>query len=165
MSQEVQDIFERNGMKIDIIYSYRPHNSGIGYANDRSHHRNGAAVDIVPQDGDFVALRNFMLHNEEMVAYLKENDLGVIDESHACVNAATGGPTEHFHIGPDKMGKRMYKGWEYLETYCDDVRNAGSPEEIERLKQEMKDRLLSWNFKKYEMQAFFEDADKMLESN
>lgn len=165
MKEEVQDIFERNGMKVDIIYTYRPHNSGIGYANDRSHHRDGEAVDIVPRDGDFVALRNFLLHNEEMVAYLKENDLGVIDESHACVNAATGGPTEHFHIGPDNMAKRMYKGWEYLETYCDDVRNATSEEEIELLKQQMRDRLLSWDFREYEMQAFFEDAQEMLESN
>ena len=165
MAAEVQDIFERNGMKVDIIYSYRPHNSGIGYANDRSHHRDGEAVDIVPRDGDFVALRNFLLHNEEMVAYLKENNLGVIDEAHACVNAATGGPTEHFHIGPDQMAKRMYKGWEYLETYCNDVNNATSAEEIETLKQQMRDRLLSWDFREYEIQAFFEDADEMLESN
>lgn len=163
MSQEIQDIFERNGMKVDIIYSYRPHNSGIGYANDRSHHRKGAAVDVVPRDGDFEALRDFMLHNEEMVTYLKENNLGVIDEAHQSTLDHTGGPTEHFHIGPDQMAKRMYKGWEYLETYCNDVNNAGTDAEIESLKQQMRDRLISWGFKEYEIQAFFEDADKMLE--
>lgn len=164
MKEEVQDIFERNGMKVDIIYAYRPHNSGIGYANDRSHHRRGAAVDIVPRDGDFEALRDFLIHNEEMRAYLKENNLGVIDEAHQCTLDHTGGPTEHFHIGPDQMAKRMYKGWEYLDTYCNDVRNASSDEEIEALKQQMRERLLSWDFKEYEIQAFFEDADKMLEN-
>lgn len=165
MKEEVQDIFERNGMKVDIIYSYRPHNSGIGYANDRSHHRRGAAVDIVPRDGDFAALRDFLIHNEEMRAYLKKNNLGVIDEAHQSTLDHTGGPTEHFHIGPDQMAKRMYKGWEYLDTYCNDVRNASSDEEIEVLKQQMRERLLSWEFREYEIEAFFEDADKMLENN
>lgn len=164
MKEEVQDIFERNGMKVDIIYDYRPHNSGIGYANDRSHHRRGAAVDIVPRDGDFEALRDFLIHNEEMRAYLKENNLGVIDEAHQSTLEHTGGPTEHFHIGPDQMAKRMYKGWEYLDTYCNDVRNASNDEEIEALKQQMRERLLSWEFRDYEIQAFFEDADKMLEN-
>ncbi len=163
MNKEVQDIFERNGIKVEVIYDYRPLDSGIGYANSRSHHRTGRALDIVPQDGDFEALRDFLLHNEEMRAYLESNDLGVIDETHQCVLDHTGGPTEHFHIGPDKMAKRMYKGWESLEPYCDEIRNAQSEEEIQKIQKEMTNKLKSWEFRDYEIQAFFEDADQMLE--
>lgn len=164
MNQEVQDIFKRNGMEVTVIYDYRPLDSGIGYANDKSHHRKGGAIDIIPNNGDFIALRDFLLHNEEMRAYLESHNLGVIDETHQCVLEKTGGPTEHFHIGPDNMAKRMYKGWDYLETYCNDVNNAQSAEEIEALKQQMRDRLLSWEFREYEIQAFFEDAEEMLEN-
>ena len=163
MNQEIQDIFKRNGLEVDVIYDYRPLNSGIGYANSRSFHRIGRAIDIIPHDMDFIALRDFLITNEEIRAYFTANNLGVIDETHECILKQTGGPTAHFHIGPDQMAKRMYKGWEYLDTYCNAIKNIANENETEALQQETIEKLKSWGFKDFEIQAFFEDAEELLE--
>lgn len=69
-----------------------------------SFHGSGKAVDIVPVGGTFDTLEADMMANRELVMYMIQNRIGILDEytpnGH---QARTGASGNHMHIGPDQL--------------------------------------------------------------
>ena len=87
-----------------------------------SFHGSGKAVDIVPVDGTFDTLEADMMANRELVMYMIQNKIGILDEytpnGH---QARTGASGNHMHIGPDQLAlsdfKKLLKKYEInIET-------------------------------------------------
>ena len=87
-----------------------------------SFHGSGKAVDIVPVQGTFDTLEADMMANRELVMYMVQNKIGILDEytpnGHQARTGATG---NHMHIGPDQLAlsdfKKLLKKYEInIET-------------------------------------------------
>lgn len=87
-----------------------------------SFHSSGRAVDIVPVGGTFDTLEADMMANRELVMYMIQNKIGILDEytpnGHQARTGATG---NHMHIGPDQLAlsdfKKLLKKYEInIET-------------------------------------------------
>lgn len=87
-----------------------------------SFHGSGKAVDIVPVQGTFDTLEADMMANRELVMYMIQNKIGILDEytpnGHQARTGATG---NHMHIGPDQLAlsdfKKLLKKYEInIET-------------------------------------------------
>lgn len=87
-----------------------------------SFHGSGKAVDIVPVQGTFDTLEADMMANRELVMYMIQNRIGILDEytpkGHQDRTGATG---NHMHIGPDQLAlsdfKKLLKKYEInIET-------------------------------------------------
>lgn len=88
--------------KFRITSLYR---DGATTASGRpSFHGSGKAVDIVPVEGTFESLESDMMANRELVMYMIQNRIGILDEytpnGH---QARTGSTGNHMHIGPDQL--------------------------------------------------------------
>lgn len=88
--------------KFRITSLYR---DGATTASGRpSFHGSGKAVDIVPVEGTFESLEADMTANRELVMYMIQNRIGILDEytpnGH---QARTGSTGNHMHIGPDQL--------------------------------------------------------------
>ena len=69
-----------------------------------SFHNSGQAVDIVPVGGTFDTLEADMMANRELVTYMIQNRLGILDEyTSNGYQARTGATGNHMHIGPDQL--------------------------------------------------------------
>lgn len=69
-----------------------------------SFHGSGKAVDIVPVGGTFDTLEADMMANRELVMYMIQNRIGILDEySSNGHQARTGATGNHMHIGPDQL--------------------------------------------------------------
>ena len=87
-----------------------------------SFHSSGRAVDIVPVGGTFDTLEADMMANRELVMYMIQNRIGILDEytpnGHQARTGATG---NHMHIGPDQLAlsdfRKLLKKYEInIET-------------------------------------------------
>lgn len=87
-----------------------------------SFHSSGRAVDIVPVGGTFDTLEADMMANRELVMYMIQNKIGILDEytpnGHQARTGATG---NHMHIGPDQLAlsdfRKLLKKYEInIET-------------------------------------------------
>lgn len=87
-----------------------------------SFHGSGKAVDIVPVQGTFDTLEADMMANRELVMYMIQNKIGILDEytpnGHQARTGATG---SHMHIGPDQLAlsdfRKLLKKYEInIET-------------------------------------------------
>lgn len=75
-----------------------------------SYHSSGKAVDIVPLDGDFASMEKTIMSNPQIVKYLSDNNLGILDEySDEGVKRNTGSTGSHMHIGPDKLARTDFQ--------------------------------------------------------
>lgn len=111
LKEDITSICEANGVEIDIMYDWRPRDSGYGTYHATSHHPEGKAIDIIPKDGDFAKLKEFLVTNEDMRNCLDNYGYGVLDESQEGLLRNTGGERFHFHIGPDRKGKATWEQW------------------------------------------------------
>lgn len=69
-----------------------------------SFHGSGKAVDIVPVGGTFDTLEADMMANRELVMYMIQNRIGILDEyTPSGHQARTGSTGSHMHIGPDQL--------------------------------------------------------------
>lgn len=90
----------RNNIK--VTSTYRP--GAVTTNGSPSWHAKGLAVDIVPVDGDFASMEKTIMSNPQIVKYLYDNNLGILDEySDEGVKRNTGSTGKHFHIGRDKL--------------------------------------------------------------
>lgn len=101
------DMFNTASIKVKVTSGFRK--DAVTKQGKQSHHATGNAMDIVPEDGNFIALKQAIKTNPEISAFMKEKGLGVIDETTADMLAKTGGTGAHFHIGPDKLGQEFWK--------------------------------------------------------
>lgn len=91
-------------------------------SGEPSFHGSGKAVDIVPVGGTFDTLEADMMSNRELVMYMIQNKIGILDEytpnGHQAKTGATG---NHMHIGPDQLAlsdfRKLLKKYEInIET-------------------------------------------------
>lgn len=83
-----------------------------GKAGNKSHHVPGNAIDIVPDNGEtWDSMKQKIKSNPELLAYFRNNGLGIIDETNPETMRRTGATGAHWHIGPDKLA---LKGFETL---------------------------------------------------
>lgn len=100
-------MFNTAGIKVRVTSGYRE--GAKTKQGHVSHHSTGNAMDIVPEDGDFVALAAAIRNNPEISAYMKEKGLGILDETSKEMMERTGATGAHFHIGPDKIAQDFWK--------------------------------------------------------
>ena len=87
-----------------------------------SFHSSGRAVDIVPVGGTFDTLEADMMANRELVMYMIQNKIGILDEyTPNAHQARTGATGNHMHIGPDQLAlsdfRKLLKKYEInIET-------------------------------------------------
>lgn len=110
--EKIEDVFKRAGLKVRVTSGYRGANNSIGKAGSKSNHTvQNFAVDIVPLDGDFKALKEQMLSSPVIQEYFKARQFGILDETTAEALAATGGTGAHWHIGPDTSAIKTWNSW------------------------------------------------------
>jgi hypothetical protein len=69
----------------------------------RSNHAIGKALDIGPGKGQtFADLKRQILASPKLVAFMKENGIGIINETIPEVMRQTRATGPHFHVGPDQ---------------------------------------------------------------
>lgn len=103
-----QELLNKIGANARITSSYRP--GAKTKQGKRSWHSvEGGAYDIVPNDGDFNRLRQVLTTHPLSIAWFKEHDKGILDETTKEMLARTGGTGAHFHIGPDQKAERFWK--------------------------------------------------------
>lgn len=99
-------MFADNGIRVKMTSGFR---EGAVTSNGQpSFHSTGEAMDIVPEDGDFEALRRLIKSNPTISAYMKAKGYGIVDESTSEMLNRTGGSGPHFHVGKDRLGQRFW---------------------------------------------------------
>lgn len=113
-----EELAEQENLPVKITSGFRPNAS-----NPKSFHRQkdgrgySKAFDIQPSwDGgktvsrsqeDFAKLREILYTNSKVVAWMKHNNMGILEENKPEVMQRTGASGPHFHIGPDKWAISM----------------------------------------------------------
>lgn len=69
------------------------------------------AIDVVPTDGDFEGFKNKLLNSQEARNWFQKRGYGIINEIIPQVKSKTGASGNHFHIGPDQWGQRVWNQW------------------------------------------------------
>jgi hypothetical protein len=92
-----------NKHKIPVrVTSARRTSGEVGNSGDRSPHTKGRAIDVVPISGGdgaaFSQLREAIRNNKEVVSYMIERNINILDETNDNILARTGGTGRHFHI-------------------------------------------------------------------
>lgn len=74
-----------------------------------SRHHYGKAMDVVPVNGDFSALRRLMLNDPEVINAMNNLGIGYLDETTEEMLKKTGGTGPHFHYGDDRSAVQYYQ--------------------------------------------------------
>ena len=74
-----------------------------------SRHHYGKAMDVVPVNGDFFALRRLMLTDPEVINAMNNLGIGYLDETTEEMLKKTGGTGAHFHYGDDRSAVQYYQ--------------------------------------------------------
>lgn len=103
------NLLDKKGIKYIKSSGYRP-NAKTKSGNDSWHSKldqwgNSQAIDLV--FSDFEKARKAIYSDPELVAYLMNNKLGLLEETTPGVLAKTGGTGKHFHLGPDRWALQM----------------------------------------------------------
>lgn len=103
------NLLDKKGIKYIKSSGYRP-NAKTKSGNASWHSKldqwgNSQAVDLV--FSDFEKARKAIYSDPELVAYLMNNKLGLLEETTSGVLAKTGGTGKHFHLGPDRWALQM----------------------------------------------------------
>lgn len=102
------ELLDKIGANAKITSGYRP--GAKTKQGKRSWHSiEGGAYDIVPNDGNFDRLRQILTTHPLSVAWFRDHDKGILDETTKEMLAKTGGTGAHFHIGPDSKAERFWK--------------------------------------------------------
>ena len=100
--QHVINAFEDAGISVRITSGYRP--GAKTKSGNNSHHAFGNAIDITPNfsNGEtWDSLRRKLKESPILIQYLKDNKIGILDETTAEALRKTGGTGAHWHVGPD----------------------------------------------------------------
>lgn len=99
--QGVLDAFADAGIPLRITSGYRP---GAKTSSGKdSWHGSGWALDVTPIDGwTYEDLKQAIKESPELINYLRDNQIGILDETSEETRKKTKGTGAHWHIGPDR---------------------------------------------------------------
>lgn len=110
-----KQLCDKLGIKVRVTSEFRPGSKTKSghYSNHalKDQWGNSRAIDVVPVNGDFEDLKNRLLHSEEARNWFAKRGYGIINEMIPQVNRKTGATGNHFHIGPDSWGRRVWNQW------------------------------------------------------
>ena len=88
---------EDAGISVRVTSGYRP--GAKTSSGKTSRHATRDAIDITPVDGQTYAdLIRQIKDNPELVAYMRDNDIGILDETDPIIKAKTKATGDHWHI-------------------------------------------------------------------
>ena len=103
------NLFKEEGVPVTITSGYRKAGEA-GNAGSKSYHTHGGAIDVVPANGaTFKDIQTALTTNPKISQYMKDHNLGYIDETDPATMKRTGATGKHFHIGPDTLAIEQYK--------------------------------------------------------
>lgn len=108
--QGVLDAFADAGIPLRITSGYRP---GAKTSSGKdSWHGSGWAIDVTPIEGwTYEDLKQAIKESPELIKYLRDNQIGILDETSEETLKKTEGTGRHWHIGRDQ---RAIQGLETL---------------------------------------------------
>lgn len=105
--RQLATLFEHKGVPVRITSLERP--GAITSNGSVSRHHYGKAMDVVPVNGDFVALRRLILTDPEVINMMNNLGIGYIDETEEEMLKKTKGSGPHFHFGDDQWAIKHYQ--------------------------------------------------------
>jgi len=101
--RELLDKFEEAGISVRVTSGMENRKTKSGKS---SKHTGGLAIDITPIPGQTYAELTDQLKNApEVLAYMRENGIGIIDETDPLTKLRTGATGDHWHIS--RGGERL----------------------------------------------------------
>lgn len=99
--KDLLDRFNQAGISVRVTSGLRP---GATTSNgSKSWHSEGWAIDITPGEGEtWESLRTKLKSSPDLIKYMQDNQLGILDETNSDMLARTGGTGAHWHIGRDQ---------------------------------------------------------------
>ena len=99
---EFVKIATEEGIPFRVTSGYRP--NSITSNGSRSWHSKGLALDIIPKEGvSWEVFKNSFNKAPKTLKWIRDNKMGILDETTPEMLARTGGTGAHWHIGRDKM--------------------------------------------------------------
>ena len=99
---EFVKIATEEGIPFRVTSGYRP--NSITSNGSRSWHSKGLALDIIPKEGvSWEVFKNSFNKAPKTLKWIRDNKMGILDETTPEMLARTGGAGAHWHIGRDKM--------------------------------------------------------------
>ena len=99
---EFVKIATEEGIPFRVTSGYRP--NSITSNGSRSWHSKGLALDIIPKEGvSWEVFKNSFNKAPKTLKWIRDNKMGILDETTPEMLARTEGTGAHWHIGRDKM--------------------------------------------------------------
>ena len=99
---EFVKIATEEGIPFRVTSGYRP--NSITSNGSHSWHSKGLALDIIPKEGvSWEVFKNSFNKAPKTLKWIRDNKMGILDETTPEMLARTGGTGAHWHIGRDKM--------------------------------------------------------------
>ena len=110
------DFIQSKGVSLIVTSGTRPNSTTK--SGHKSRHSIGEAIDVAPIDGNFDKLLE-ALKNPDIVKYMKDNRIRILNETSKYVMGLTGatGPHLHISINGERFGKNV---WDHVVAYDDD---------------------------------------------
>ena len=106
--QDLINLMKEEGISFRITSGHRP--GDVTSNGTESHHSPWNALDITPISGQSWAdLLAQMRNSNRFITYMREHNLGILDERSKEMQAKTGATGPHFHIGPDQSAVSNFK--------------------------------------------------------
>ena len=94
--RELLDKFEEAGISVRVTSGVENRKTKSG---KKSKHSIADAIDITPIKGQtYTDLKNQIMKNPELLKYMRENNIGIIDETDPLIKMKTGATGDHWHI-------------------------------------------------------------------
>lgn len=94
--RELLDKFEEAGISVRVTSGKESRKTKQG---KESKHSYGDAIDITPIEGQtYDDLKNQIMNSPELLAYMRDNEIGIIDETDPWIKRKTGATGDHWHI-------------------------------------------------------------------
>ncbi len=101
--REFLDKLEEAGISVRVTSGMENRMTKSG---KKSKHATADAIDITPVNGEtYEQLADKIRNSPELLAYMRENGIGIIDETDPLMKAKTGATGDHWHIS--KGGERL----------------------------------------------------------
>lgn len=102
-----EDLLKEEGVHARITSGYRE-NAKASSGKPSHHSIKGGAYDIVPTTGNFEDLRKEIYGNPRIVAWMKNKNWGILEETTPEIMRKTKATGPHWHFGPDEEARKNF---------------------------------------------------------